>query len=278
MSLAYVITAYKQPSQFARLIDALWHPDDHFAIHIDAKTPPEVQWEFARVAEGRSNIVFVKPVPVYWSGFGLCQAEWDAMKALLGRKGWTHMINITGQDFPLKARNEMLAELEARPHVNHMRLHLLADTKPHFRRRFRWVCVELGGKLRRLPIPYPKPRTFRNDWYGDGWHILTREFCEWAAAAPVAQDILRWFRRVKHPHESWYQAMMMSSPFAGTVDRDNKRMIKWVRNSGNPKVLTMDDLPDLLASPAFFARKFDETVDAEVLKVLAGRLRELVPA
>lgn len=40
MSLAYIITAYKQPSQFARLMDVLWHPDDHFAVHVDAKTSP----------------------------------------------------------------------------------------------------------------------------------------------------------------------------------------------------------------------------------------------
>ena len=71
---------------------------------------------------------------------------------------------------------------------------------------------------------------------------------------------------------------MMASPFAGTVDGDNKRLIKWVHDSGNPKVLTSADLPDLEASPAFFARKFDETVDAEVLDRLTARLREVVIA
>jgi hypothetical protein len=276
MSLAYIITAYKQPSQFARLIDTIWHPDDHFAVHVDAKTPAAVHQEFAAAAKGRSNILFVPPVSVVWGGFGLCQAEWGALNALIARPGWTHMINITGQDFPLQTRERMLEEVQSRPGVNFMRVLRLADNKPHFSRRSRWVCIEAGGKLRRLPIPYPKPRTFRNDWFGDGWHILTREFCEWAVTAPVAQDCLRWFRRVKHPHESWYQAMMMASPFAGTVDGDNKRLIKWVHDSGNPKVLTSADLPDLEASPAFFARKFDETVDAEVLDRLTARLREAV--
>ena len=278
MSIAYIITAYKQPSQFARLIDAIWHPDDHFAIHIDAKTPASIRQEFETAARGRSNILFIPPRPVVWGGFGLCQAEWNALNVLIGRPGWTHMMNITAQDFPLQTREVMLTELRSRPGVNRMQMLPLEDNKAHFRRRFRWVCVEAGGKLRRLPIPYPKPRTFRNDWFGEGWHILTREFCEWAVTAPVAQDCLRWFRRVKHPHKSWYQAMMMASPFAGTVDGDNKRLIKWVRNSGNPRVLTLADLPDLEASPAFFARKFDETVDAEVLDRLTARLREAMAA
>jgi hypothetical protein len=278
MSLAYIITAYKQPSQFARLMDTLWHPDDHFAVHVDAKSPASVHRDFALVAQGRANIQFIAPVPVVWSGFGLCQAEWNALDVLIRRPGWTHMMNITAQDFPLQTRERMIEELRSRPGVNHMRVLPLADAKPHFRRRFHWVCFEAGGKLRRLPIPYPKPRKFRNDWIGDGWHVLTREFCEWAVSAPVAQECLNWFRHVKHPHESWYQAMMMASPFAGTVDGDNKRLIKWVANSGNPQVLTSADLPELESSQAFFARKFDETVDADVLDRLAARLREAMAA
>ena len=51
MSIAYIITAYKQPSQFARLIDAIWHPDDHFVIHIDAKTPASIRQEFEAAAK-----------------------------------------------------------------------------------------------------------------------------------------------------------------------------------------------------------------------------------
>jgi hypothetical protein len=278
MSLAYIITAYKQPSQFARLMDTLWHPDDHFAVHVDAKSPAPVHRDFALAAQGRTNIQFIAPVPVVWGGFGLCQAEWNALDVLIRRPGWTHMMNITAQDFPLQTRERMIEELRSKPGVNHMRVLPLADAKPHFHRRFRWVCFEAGGKLRRLPIPYPKPREFRNDWIGDGWHVLTREFCEWAVTAPVAQECLRWFRHVKHPHESWYQAMMMASPFAGTVDGDNKRLIKWVANSGNPQVLTSADLPDLEASQAFFARKFDETVDGDVLDRLAVRLREAMAA
>jgi hypothetical protein len=278
MSLAYIITAFKQPSQFARLMDTLWHPDDHFAVHVDAKSPASVHRDFALVAQGRANIQFIAPVPVVWSGFGLCQAEWNALGVLMRRPGWTHMMNITAQDFPLQTRERMIDELRSRPGVNHMRVLPLADAKPHFRRRFHWVCFEAGGKLRRLPIPYPRPRKFRNDWIGDGWHVLTREFCEWAVTAPVAQECLNWFRHVKHPHESWYQAMMMASPFAGTVDGDNKRLIKWVANSGNPQVLTSADLPELESSQAFFARKFDDTVDADVLDRLAVRLRETMAA
>jgi hypothetical protein len=279
MSLAFVITAYKQPTQFRRLIDALWHPDDYFVVHIDANTPEAVRRQFIDAAQGRRNIEFIPSIPVFWSGFSLCQAEWNAIEALVRRGGdWTHLMNITGQDFPLKTRDQMLADLARHPHANHMQILELSALRPHFRRRFHWVCLELAGKLRRLPIPYPRPRGFRNDWFGEGWHILSREFCEWAVEAPVADACLRYFRYVKHPHESWMQAIMMASPFADTVMPDNRRMIQWVRNSGNPKILTLEDLPALAASTDFFARKFDEAVDSNVLDALARRLEAYVPA
>jgi hypothetical protein len=279
MSLAYIITVFKQPTQFRRLLDSLWHPDDHFVVHIDANTPEPVRRQFIEAAQGRRNVEFIPSIPVVWGGFGLCQAEWDALNALVRRGGdWTHMMNITGQDFPLKTRDQIMAGLAQDPGANHMQILELAAHRPHFRRRFHWYCIELAGRLRRVPIPYPRPRGFRNDWFGEGWHILTREFCEWAVDAPVADACLRYFRRVKHPHESWMQAIMMASPFVSTVMPDNRRMIRWVAKSGNPKILTSDDLPALTASPDFFARKFDETVDPQVIDALARRLTEPVPA
>lgn len=273
MRFAYIITLYKQPEQFGRLLDALWHPDDHFALHLDAKAPPGVRSRFEAVVDGRPNVAFVPPVPVTWAGFGLCEAEWRALKHLVDPgRSWDYMMNITGQDFPLRRRDEMIADLSRRPGTNYMQIKEVSALPKHFQRRSQWLCVEFRGTLRRVPVPYPGPRKFRNDWYGSGWHVLTREFCEWLVATPLMEDCRRYFRYVKHPHEAWLQAMMMASPFRETVDHDNRRAIKWTRGSGNPNILTCADLPMLERSNAFFGRKFDETVDAEVLSALEARL------
>lgn len=274
MRFAYIITVYKQPEQFGRLLDAIWHPDDHFALHLDAKAGAETRARFEAVAASRSNVAFVPPVPVTWGGFSLCEAEWRALRHLVepGRN-WDYMMNITGQDFPLRSRDEMVADLSQRPGANYMQIQELAGLPNHFRRRSQWLCVEMRGRLRRLPLPYPKPRRFRNDWFGSGWHVLTREFCDWLCATPLMEDCRRYFRHVKHPHEAWLQAMMMASPFHQTVVQDNRRAIKWTRGSGNPNILTMADLPMLERSTAFFGRKFDESADAEILSVLEARLQ-----
>lgn len=273
MRFAYIITLYKQPEQFGRLLDAIWHPDDHFALHLDAKAGPDLRSRFEAAVAGRPNIAFVPSVPVTWGGFSLCEAEWRALKHLAepGR-GWDYLMNITGQDFPLRRRDEMIADLSRRPGTNYMQIRQVAELPAHFRRRSRWLCVEFRGRLRRLPVPYPRPRRFRNDWFGSGWHVLTRDFCDWLVATPLMDDCRRYFRHVKHPHEAWLQAMMMAGPFRGTVDQDNRRVIRWTKGAGNPNILTRADLPMLERSTAFFGRKFDESIDAEVLSALEERL------
>ena len=59
----------------------------------------------------------------------------------------------------------------------------------------------------------------------------------------------------------------MNTAFASTLVRDHKRKIIWT-GGPHPRTLTMSDLPALLESGAFFARKFDDGVDAAVLHAI----------
>ena len=46
------------------------------------------------------------------------------------------------------------------------------------------------------------------------------------------------------------------------------RYVDWTGGGSNPKVLTLDDLPELVKTGAHFARKFDERVDVAILDEL----------
>ena len=279
MRLAYVVTAYKQPEQFKRLLDAVWHPDDVFAVHVDAKAPEAVRKAFEAAAQGRANVRFIDPIRVAWGGFGLCEAEWRGISSLVATGGsWDFLMNITAQDFPLKRRDEILAELGRRPGANFMDVKRLDTLPGHYTRRGQWLCWEVRDKVRRLPIPNLPPRGFRNDYYGIGFHVLSRAFCDWLTETPLMAECRSFFRRTWHPHEHWLQAMIMASPFRDTVVADNKRHIRWIGDTGHPRVLTLADLPELEASKAFFGRKFDLAVDADVMTALERRLRLRVAA
>jgi len=49
----------------------------------------------------------------------------------------------------------------------------------------------------------------------------------------------------------------MNSPFKNKCINNNYRYIDWSAGGGHPKVLNTDDLPKIMASKMFFARKLD---------------------
>ena len=62
--LAYMITAYHQPNQFGRMVRALYHSDDYYFIHVDAKVDIR---PFQEVVPEAENIIFLASRRrVYW--------------------------------------------------------------------------------------------------------------------------------------------------------------------------------------------------------------------
>jgi hypothetical protein len=84
-------------------------------------------------------------------------------------------------------------------------------------------------------------------------------------------EIVRYFEHAYLPDELFFQTLLGESAHAASIVDDNLRYVDWSTTPA-PKILTMDDLPALLASEKLFARKFDETVDADVLDALDERL------
>ena len=75
---------------------------------------------------------------------------------------------------------------------------------------------------------------------------------------------MRFFERVLIPDELFFQTLIMNSPLRETVVNDNLRFLDWSREPA-PAVLGVHDLDRMIESGKLFARKFDVTVDADVL-------------
>jgi hypothetical protein len=152
------------------------------------------------------------------------------------------------------------------------------DTQPfHIRRRLHWYCIEHREKLRRLPILNLRAMRAPVSWYGNLWCILSREFCSWLNTSETTETFRRALKHTKIPDEFFFQSIIMQSPFASTINGDPRRHLEFKPGATGPKTLTLKDLDQMLASGAFFARKFDEAVDADVLRVLARRLGARMP-
>jgi hypothetical protein len=68
------------------------------------------------------------------------------------------------------------------------------------------------------------------------------------------ESTLRYFRRRPIPEESLFHTILCKSDLH--ICNDNKRYMDWTEGGWHPKWLTVSDLPKIIASGAFFARKF----------------------
>lgn len=101
MRIAYLITAYHQPSHLKRLVDSLDAVDARFHIHIDAQVDAS---PFHASLAGRANVRFVEPrIAVQWMGF----SQVESILLLLrdaALRGFDYCVLLSGSDYPIKTR------------------------------------------------------------------------------------------------------------------------------------------------------------------------------
>jgi Core-2/I-Branching enzyme len=298
MALAYLILAHRSPAQVERLFRALYHSEDTFILHFDRRAPRALHELGKRLAADHSNVVVLPSRSVFWGGAIMAEIQIAAMKAALTHQpSWTHFINLTGQDYPLRSRSHIVDFLDSNVNANYISWFDPLQTS-HWRfarerieyHHLEWAWLHrllavpgLGRRLRALcgwTNQLPRVPLYRRSWpdffhyYGGSNHIvLNRCACEYINHNPMARRILRWLRPAAHADEIMFQSVFLNSPLASTVVNHNLRHIEFLNLSDpHPRTLTTNDLPALLASANFYARKFDLDVDSAVLDALDHNL------
>lgn len=295
MSLAFLILAHRQPAQVARLFETVYHPDDCFVLHFDRRAPEELHALGRELSAKHPNVCVLPAREIVWGGPQMAETQIQAMAiALVSHPRWTHFLNLTGQDFPLRNRAGMLARLEpGRSYLSWfdpLSDGLWRNARERLQRRhLAWPWLQrllavpgLGRRLRallgwrgRVPsVPGWRrhlPRSFH--CYGGANHVvLARAAARYLVADPAALRIRRWMRGAAHSDELVFQTVLLNSPLAPTLVNTSLREIDFPRDAPHPRTFTQADLPRLLGSDALVARKFDVTVDAGVLDILQSRL------
>lgn len=294
MPLAYLILAHKNPRQVARLFEALHDPADRFVLHFDRRAPAALHSLGRALARAHANVELLPARTILWGGCEMAAVQVAAMAAALrGGGSWHHFVNLTGQDFPLKPRAEIEARLAAAPAASYVSwfdpaaVPLWSNTRERLERYYlEWPWLDrllrlpaAGRRLRRalgwrnrlphLPLYRRRPPGFRV--YGGANHVvLSRAACLHLATSPDARRILRWLRHAAHANEIVFQSVLLNSPLAPTIVNTHLREIDFPPHAPHPRTFTGADFERLARSDRLYARKFDETVDREVLERLAG--------
>lgn len=111
--IAYSILAYKQVEQIERLLRAIYRPQNHYCIHMDAGAIDEDIKTIQSISSCFSNVyISSRAISVQWGTFSVLEAVLICMSDVWS-KDWRYFINLTGQEFPMKTNLELVKILTA---------------------------------------------------------------------------------------------------------------------------------------------------------------------
>jgi hypothetical protein len=296
MALAFVILAHKNARQVARLFRAVHRSGDVVVLHFDRRADPALHRLGRELARTHSNVVLLRSRSIFWGGYQIAAVQIEAIAAALRISDhWHHFINLTGQDFPIKPIGQLDAYLAAQPNANYVSWFdpLASPLWQNARERltryyFEWPWLErvlrlrgVGRRLRQLlhwqnqlpHIPGLSRKWPEFQYYGGANQVvLSRSGARYLSTDPAALRIVRWLKHAALVDEIVFQTVLLNGPLAPTVINDHLHEIDFPAHSPHPRTFRSDDFDRLVQSPDFFARKFDEAVDAQILDRLTQHL------
>lgn len=290
MRLAFLIQCHKNAEQINCLLDVLKNDNVDFYIHLDKKSNIENQ------IQKRDDIYFLSEcerIDVKWGTFSQVQATLNLLNKAISVKKYDYYFLISGQDFPIRAVENLLNFLTNNENCNFLNLFPSLNNglqrQNNYDKRNQIVFCEwllkrtfLIRVIRRLWVAvtggYNKTfKLFKREnnlnvkfYFGSSWWCLNSVFvCYLKKYLTETPQYIEFFKKTSCPDESFFQTLLMNSPFADTR-RDYLHYIDWAERKSSPKNLSMDDLPLILESNKFMARKIDG--DFELINKLKENL------
>lgn len=280
MKIVYIILAHKLPGQLVRLVRKLDASSAFFLIHVDQKTNLGTYHKMMEPLKKNDNVIFLKRYIVNWGCFGHVEASMEGVRKALALRhqfDFDYTILLTGQDYPIKSNSYIQDFLEHGGKRSYLEYFLLPSKVWQEENggmdRINYWHVYLGGRPRRI---VPRFESTKRKMLGNidlaggrtNW-CLTRECLEYI------NDYIRkhngffeYCKRVACPDEIFFQTILLNSHLKDQLINDNLKYVVWAPFSLNPKLLRTQDYEQFIGTQKLFARKFDSSVDSNVLDMI----------
>lgn len=282
-----------------RLVKRLSSDNVDFIIHVDKKTNPRVFKHLAEVFSEYPNVHFSKRTRVEYTAYGHLKATLFAIDVILMRGIQPdYVFLLTGQDYPIKSNldiqnflsdnkgkafinfttipnndEKMWLNRIAYYHINLGRWHLV------FPKEDMWATPKINQAWNKIinlfPIKLKRnvPGGF-TPYFGGAYWCLPFECVQYVINFERKNDYryLRFFRSTRYSMESYFQTILANSPWINQMVNNDLHYIDWSNHKNHPEILTVDDFLKLMDSPKLFARKFDVTVNQDVLDMIDNQI------
>ncbi|MGB3471722.1 MAG: beta-1,6-N-acetylglucosaminyltransferase [Erythrobacter sp.] len=273
--IAYFLLVHRYPAQFKRLFKAIYLPGNQYVVHVDKSSGEGLEQEISAFLKPYQGAELLESRDALWGGYSLVEAELRGLTRLLEMNSrWSHYINLSGQDFPLKSQNYIRQFFADNPGKQFIRALDQAKDRPDTMNRISHMFIEGRGKMTATGVarPYMLGVT---PFIGTQWKAVTRSFCEYVCRDPRAERFKAFYRNSFIADEAFFQTVMMNSIDHGIVMNDDLRMIDWVPDGDiklRPRNYDEKDFEQLRRSTDLFARKFDAEYKTEILSLLENHL------
>uniref|UniRef100_A0A8C9G4P3 Xylosyltransferase 2 n=1 Tax=Pavo cristatus TaxID=9049 RepID=A0A8C9G4P3_PAVCR len=289
--IAYMLVVHgRAVRQLKRLIKAVYHQQHFFYIHVD-KRSNYLHREAVELAQHYPNIrVTPWRMVTIWGGASLLKMYLRSMKDLLELTEWPwdFFINLSATDYPTRTNEELVMFLSKYRDKNFLKSHGRDNARFIKKQGLDRLFHECDSHMWRLGERHI-PEGIVVDG-GSDWFSLTRSFVQYVVYADdqLVSQLRQFYTYTLLPAESFFHTVLENSHACETLVDNNLRVTNWNRKLGckcqykhivdwcgcSPNDFKPQDFLRLqqLSRPTFFARKFESTVNQEVLEILDTHL------
>ncbi|XP_029456472.1 xylosyltransferase 2 [Rhinatrema bivittatum] len=289
--IAYMLVVHgRAVRQLKRLIKAIYHQQHFYYIHVDKRS----NYLHREVMELAKNYPNVRVTPwrmvTIWGGASLLTMYLRSMKDLLEMPDWPwdYFINLSATDYPTRPNDELVLFLSKYQDKNFLKSHGRDNArfiKKQGLDRLFHECDTHMWRLGERKIPEGIMVDGGSDWFS-----LTRTFVAYVIYTQdeMVAQLRQFYTYTLLPAESFFHTVLENSRACDTLVDNNLRVTNWNRKLGckcqykhivdwcgcSPNDFKPQDFLRLqqLSRPTFFARKFESTVNQEVLDILDSHL------
>lgn len=291
---AYLILAHKNFRQLRKLIELLDDDRNDIFVHVDAKAE-DFDPELFKNAATRSGLTFLpKRISVNWGGVSIMRSELALLKAATAAGHYDYYHLLSGQDLPIKSQDYIHDFFYTHKGTEFVSLWEFKKSTPsrfsyytifpEGEGRFRTRIVNHVFKGLQMAVGHRINRDVRFA-FGSQWFSITDDLARFVVANE--QWLERVFSRTSTCDEIFLQTLVCNSRFCEhlyvpsaiknqkEINMANLRFIDWTRGESvrHPWTFRVGDLELLQGVDHLWARKFDESVDSEIIDKIHSLLK-----
>ncbi|XP_077088906.1 beta-1,3-galactosyl-O-glycosyl-glycoprotein beta-1,6-N-acetylglucosaminyltransferase 4-like [Siphateles boraxobius] len=300
--IAYSLVVHQDAALVERMLRAIYMPHNIYCIHYDLKSSAD----FISAMKGLARCipkVFIasKLERVQYAGISRLKADLNCLSDLLDSEvKWKYVINLCGQDFPLRTNAELVSDLKELKGRN------MVESKWPEGKEWRWsvhhILKNNNFEYYETPVATSEEKSSPPHniemFVGSAYFTLSREFVFFVHWSFLARDFLAWSEDTYSPDEHFWATLVRVPGVPGEVPRSDPeiselisktRLVKWSYLEENlyPPctgdhvrevcIYGAAELRWLLNYGHWFANKVDPKVDPVLMECLEEILLEKRP-